>query len=68
MEAWSVTRARSARFIIPTLLFAAVPLVFIAGIVAFQLGKNVPAARTARTNTVLSFKTIRAATAIDEAI
>ncbi len=54
--------------IIPALLFAAVPLVFIAGIVWFQLAKNVPDARAARANTVLSFKTIRAANAIDEAI
>jgi signal transduction histidine kinase/ActR/RegA family two-component response regulator len=54
--------------IFPSLLFAGIPLVFIAGIVLFQLVKNVPDARAARTNTLLSFKTIRAASAIDEAI
>ena len=50
------------------LLFAAIPLLFIGGVVVFQLAKNVPDARTARTNTLLSFNTIRAASAIDEAI
>jgi signal transduction histidine kinase/ActR/RegA family two-component response regulator len=54
--------------IIPALLFAAVPLLFIAGIVAFQLLKNVPDARRAQKNTVATFETIRAANAIDEAI
>ena len=37
-----MARLRRVRFIIPTLLFAGIPLVFIAGIVVFQLGKNVP--------------------------
>ena len=63
-----MTRRWNARFIIPALLFAGVPLAFIVGIVVFQLVKNVPDARTARANTVLSFKTIRAANAIDEAV
>ena len=63
-----MARRWNARFLIPALLFAGVPLVFIAGIVVFQLVKNVPDARTARANTVLSFKTIRAANAIDEAV
>jgi len=63
-----VTRRWNARFVIPAVLFAGVPLVFIAGIVVFQLAKNVPDARTARANTVLSFNTIRAANAIDEAV
>ena len=43
-------------------------LFFIIGVVAFQLAKNVPDDKTARANTILSFKTIRAANAIDEAI
>ena len=63
-----MTRRWNSRLIIPTLLFAGIPLVFIASIVFFQLAKNVPDARTARTNTLLSFNTIRAASAIDEAI
>jgi CHASE3 domain sensor protein len=63
-----VTRRWNSRLIIPTLLFAGIPLLFIANIAVFQLAKNVPDARSARTNTVLSFNTIRAASAIDEAI
>ena len=63
-----MTRRWNARLLIPILLFAGIPLVFIAGILVFQLAKNVPDARTARANTVLSFKTIRAANAIDEAV
>jgi signal transduction histidine kinase/ActR/RegA family two-component response regulator len=54
--------------IIPALLFAAVPLLFIAGVVGFQLTKNVPEARIARANTIAGFNTIREATAIDEAV
>jgi PAS domain S-box-containing protein len=63
-----VSRVGNARFLIPTLLFAGIPLVFIAAIVVFQLMKNVPDARRARVNTVLSFETIRAANAIDAAV
>jgi len=63
-----VSRVGNARFLIPTLLFAGIPLVFIAAIVVFQLTKNVPDARRARANTVLSFETIRAANAIDAAV
>lgn len=54
--------------IIPALLFAAVPLLFIIGVVAFQMAKNVPDARMARADTLTSFKTIRAANAIDGAV
>ncbi len=50
------------------LLLAAVPLLFIAGVAAFQLIINVPNARIARARTLLSFQTIRAADAIDQAI
>ena len=63
-----MSRVGNARFLIPTLLFAGIPLVFIAAIVVFQLMKNVPDARRARVNTVLSFETIRAANAIDAAV
>jgi signal transduction histidine kinase/ActR/RegA family two-component response regulator len=63
-----VTRRWNARLLIAALLFAGIPLVFIAGIVVFQLAKNLPDLRTARANTVLSFETIRAANAIDEAV
>ena len=38
--------------VIPALLFAVVPLLFIVGVVAFQLLKNVPEARIARANTL----------------
>ena len=54
--------------VIPALLFAVVPLLFIVGVVAFQLLKNVPEARIARANTLISFKIIRSANAVDEAI
>jgi CHASE3 domain sensor protein len=57
-----------ARFMIPAFIFAGIPLIFIAAIVVFQLAKNVPDARSARANTVLSFETIRAANAIDAAV
>jgi signal transduction histidine kinase/CHASE3 domain sensor protein/ActR/RegA family two-component response regulator len=56
------------REIIPALLFAAVPLLFIAGVVVFQLAINVPNDRVARADTVLSFNTIRGANAIDQAV
>ena len=61
-------RYRNTGFLVSGLLFAVIPLMFIAGIVVFQLAKNVPDARIARANTLLSFKTIRAANAIDEAV
>jgi CHASE3 domain sensor protein len=61
-------RLRVRSGIIFALLFSAVPLIFIAGIVVFQLTQNVPQARRARANTVLSFTTIRTVTAVDEAI
>ena len=54
--------------IIPAFLFAGIPLLFIAGVVAVQLARNVPDSRIARANTILSFQTIRAANAIDEAV
>ncbi len=60
--------ARIRYQILPALLFAGIPLIFIAGIVVFQLAKNVPDARSARANTLISFKAIRAANAIDEAV
>ena len=50
------------------LLFGAVPLIFIAAVVVFQLAVNVPDARQARAETVMSFATIRAVTAVDEAV
>src|SRR6516162_1564898 len=61
-------RYRNTGLLVSGLLFAVIPLMFIAGIVVFQLAKNVPDARIARANTLLSFKTIRAANAIDEAV
>ena len=61
-------RMKTRSTVIPALLFAVVPLLFIVGVVAFQLLKNVPEARIARANTLTSFKIIRAANAVDEAI
>ncbi|HEY3908681.1 MAG TPA: CHASE3 domain-containing protein [Stellaceae bacterium] len=64
-----VNRRRTPRAeIVRALLLAAVPLLFIAGVAAFQLIVNVPDARIARAHTLRSFKTIRAADAIDQAI
>jgi len=54
--------------LILALLFGAIPLIFIAGIVAFQLARNVPEAQRARANTMLSFATIRTVSALDEAM
>jgi signal transduction histidine kinase/ActR/RegA family two-component response regulator len=54
--------------IIPALLFALVPLCFIAGVSLFQLAANVPEARVARENTLQSFRLIRAANVVDEEI
>ncbi|HWD58540.1 MAG TPA: CHASE3 domain-containing protein [Stellaceae bacterium] len=64
-----MTRRPSARSeIILALLFGAVPLAFIAGVVLFQMAKNVPDARKARADTVAAFATVRAVGAVDEAI
>jgi CHASE3 domain sensor protein len=64
-----MTKRRSIRpEIIPAFLFAGIPLLFIAGVVAVQLARNVPDSRIARANTILSFQTIRAANAVDEAV
>ncbi|HTQ34282.1 MAG TPA: CHASE3 domain-containing protein, partial [Stellaceae bacterium] len=54
--------------VVLALLFGAVPLIFIAAVVVFQLAINVPDARRARVETVKSFATIRAVTAVDEAV
>jgi CHASE3 domain sensor protein len=63
-----IARRNARLVIIPALLFALIPLLFIGGIVWFQLAKNVPDARTARANILLSFNTIRAANAVDKAV
>jgi len=64
-----MTRRWNARSeVVLALLFSAVPLVFIAGVVVFQLAKNVPDAQRARADTVLGFTTVRAVNAVDEAI
>ncbi|HEY1795327.1 MAG TPA: CHASE3 domain-containing protein, partial [Stellaceae bacterium] len=49
-------------------LFVAIPLAFIAGVAIFQLVKNVPDAQDARAKTVLTFRTLTTAKAVDEAI
>ena len=53
---------------IVALLFALIPLAFIAGVALFQLERNVPDARLARANTVLAFKTIRLTGEVDHAM
>ncbi len=54
--------------IVRALLLALIPLLFIAGVSAFQLAINVPEARIARAHVLTSLRTIRAADAIDQAI
>ncbi len=54
--------------IVRALLLASIPLVFIAGVSAFQLLINVPNARIARARILTSLQTIWAADAIDQAI
>jgi signal transduction histidine kinase/ActR/RegA family two-component response regulator len=61
-------RWQSRSEIILALVFGAMPLLFVAGLAVFQLAANVPEARRARANTTLSFQTIRAVSAVDEAI
>jgi signal transduction histidine kinase/ActR/RegA family two-component response regulator len=68
MEWWMSRRWRARSEVIVALLFGGVPLIFVVGIAVFQLTKNVPEARQARANTVLSFKTIRAASSVDQAV
>ncbi|HEX3885498.1 MAG TPA: CHASE3 domain-containing protein [Stellaceae bacterium] len=48
-------------------LFVAIPVAFIAGVVIFQLAKNVPDARLARARTVTAFQTLATVKAVDEA-
>jgi signal transduction histidine kinase/ActR/RegA family two-component response regulator len=65
---WSMSWRWGGRSeVIVALLFGGVPLIFVVGIAVFQLTKNVPEARQARANIIQSFKTIRAASAVDEA-
>jgi PAS domain S-box-containing protein len=54
--------------IVSALLFAIIPLLFITGVTLFQLAGNAPDARKARVSTLASFKLIRAATAVAEAM
>ena len=54
--------------IVSALLFAINPLHFITGVTLFQLASNAPDSRKARVSTLASFKLIRAATAVAEAM
>ena len=63
-----MTRRWNARLMIPAFIFAGIPLIFIAGYRRFPAGEERAGRAAARANTVLSFKTIRAANAVDEAI
>jgi CHASE3 domain sensor protein len=54
--------------IAPALLFAAVPLAFLAAIAFYQLFSNVPGARSAREDTKKTFLVVRTASALSEAI
>ncbi len=62
-EWWSQRRAS----ILPAVLFGAVPLTFLLGIVLFQLTQAVPQARQARAERVASFQALQAVSAVDEA-
>jgi CHASE3 domain sensor protein len=64
MQRISITRANIAS----ALLFAAVPLAFLAAITSYQLFKNVPDARLAREDTKQTFLVVRSANAVAEAI
>jgi signal transduction histidine kinase/ActR/RegA family two-component response regulator len=50
------------------LLFAAIPLAFMAGVVLFQMLKYVPDAQEARAETLLSFMTVRSTSDVDQAV
>jgi signal transduction histidine kinase/ActR/RegA family two-component response regulator len=52
----------------PALVFATVPLAFLIGIVIFQLAVAVPQADRAGQETIESFQTLRALSAVDEAV
>ncbi|HEY8033790.1 MAG TPA: CHASE3 domain-containing protein [Methylocella sp.] len=54
--------------IVPALLFAAVPLAFLAAITFYQLFSNVPDARSAREDTKNAFLVVRTASALADAI
>jgi len=64
MQRISISRADFA----PALLFALVPLAFLAAITFYQFFKNVPDARLAREDTKKTFLIVRTASAVDEAI
>ncbi len=64
MQRISISRADFA----PALLFALVPLAFLAAITFYQFFKNVPDARLAREDTKKTFLIVRTASAADEAI
>jgi signal transduction histidine kinase/ActR/RegA family two-component response regulator len=64
-----MSRISTARAdIAPALLFAAVPLAFLAAITFYQLFSNVPDARSAREDTKNAFLVVRTASALAEAI
>jgi signal transduction histidine kinase/ActR/RegA family two-component response regulator len=54
--------------LLPALLFAAVPLVFLAAIAWFRFSIAEPEAQQAREETIASFQTLRAASAVDQAV
>ncbi len=54
--------------LLPALLFAAIPLAFLAGIAIYQLGEAVPAARHAREDRAQSFERLQALRALEEAV
>jgi signal transduction histidine kinase/ActR/RegA family two-component response regulator len=54
--------------LLPALLFAAVPLVFLAAIAWYRFSVAEPEASRARAETIASFQVLRAAAAVDEAV
>ncbi len=54
--------------LLPAILFAAVPIAFLIAIAAYQFGIAQPDARRAREETIASFRSLQAASAVDQAV
>lgn len=54
--------------LLPALLFAAVPLVFLVALALFRFTSAEPEAQQARAETIASFESLRAAAAVDRAV
>jgi signal transduction histidine kinase/CHASE3 domain sensor protein/ActR/RegA family two-component response regulator len=54
--------------LLPATLFAAIPIGFLIGIALFQLTVAMPEARRSRAETIASFQTLRAVSAVEDAV